>query len=68
MKKDLHVVGAVIIDNGKIIALKWEFPGGKIEQEKTHQNALESYSKYISHLITIFCSDTRTNEQILLTT
>ncbi|WP_430534824.1 (deoxy)nucleoside triphosphate pyrophosphohydrolase [Listeria rocourtiae] len=50
MKKDIHVVGAVIIQNGKILcaqrsahtslALQWEFPGGKIEASETPQNAL----------------------------
>ncbi|MBS4197094.1 (deoxy)nucleoside triphosphate pyrophosphohydrolase [Lederbergia citri] len=51
MKKDIHVVGAVIIDNGKILCaqrnphkalpLKWEFPGGKIEEDETPQEALK---------------------------
>ncbi|MBC1502021.1 (deoxy)nucleoside triphosphate pyrophosphohydrolase [Listeria weihenstephanensis] len=50
MKKDIHVVGAVIIQNDKILcaqraentslALQWEFPGGKIEKDETPQNAL----------------------------
>ena len=45
MKKDLHVVGAVIIENDKILCaqrgssktlpLKWEFPGGKIEADES---------------------------------
>lgn len=40
MKKNIHVVGAVIIENGNILCaqrgpskalpFKWEFPGGKI--------------------------------------
>lgn len=50
MKKDIYVVGAVIIKSGKILcaqrsantslALQWEFPGGKIETNETPQNAL----------------------------
>ncbi|MCL9663589.1 (deoxy)nucleoside triphosphate pyrophosphohydrolase [Paenibacillus hunanensis] len=51
MKKHIHVVGAVIIENEKILcaqrgatktlAYKWEFPGGKIEQGETAQEALK---------------------------
>ncbi|MBU8878249.1 NUDIX domain-containing protein [Bacillus sp. FJAT-29790] len=50
MKKAIYVVGAVIIQNDKILCaqrgqskvlpLKWEFPGGKIEQGETPQEAL----------------------------
>ena len=50
MKKNIHVVGAVIIENGKILCaqrgldkalpLKWEFPGGKIEEGESPQEAL----------------------------
>lgn len=50
MKKNIHVVGAVIIENGKILcaqrgegkilSLKWEFPGGKIEEGESPQEAL----------------------------
>jgi len=50
MKKNIHVVGAVIIENNKILCaqrgpskslpLKWEFPGGKIEEGETQQGAL----------------------------
>lgn len=50
MKKNIHVVGAVIIENGKILCaqrgpqktlpLKWEFPGGKIEENESPQEAL----------------------------
>lgn len=50
MKKNIHVVGAVIIENGKILCaqrgpdkampLKWEFPGGKIEAGESPQEAL----------------------------
>jgi 8-oxo-dGTP diphosphatase len=50
MKKNIHVVGAVILENGKILCaqrgytktlpLKWEFPGGKIEDNETPQEAL----------------------------
>ncbi|MGP1906855.1 (deoxy)nucleoside triphosphate pyrophosphohydrolase [Metabacillus sp. JX24] len=50
MKKNIHVVGAVIIENdkilcaqrgnGKVLPLKWEFPGGKIEEGETPQEAL----------------------------
>ncbi|TAA73389.1 (deoxy)nucleoside triphosphate pyrophosphohydrolase [Planococcus salinarum] len=51
MKKNIHVVGAVITDNGKILCAQrgyekalpglWEFPGGKIESEETPQHALQ---------------------------
>jgi 8-oxo-dGTP diphosphatase len=49
-KKIIEVVAAVIISNDKYfvaqrankgeLALKWEFPGGKIEQDETPENAL----------------------------
>ena len=48
--KDIQVVGAAIMKNGKLFAaqrsdrgetaLKWEFPGGKIEQGETPEQAL----------------------------
>ena len=51
MKKNIHVVGAVIVKEGKILCAKrgetkslpflWEFPGGKIEEDETPQAALE---------------------------
>ena len=51
MKKNIHVVGAVIIENEKILCaqrgpdkslpLLWEFPGGKIEADETPQSALK---------------------------
>ncbi|WNS73716.1 (deoxy)nucleoside triphosphate pyrophosphohydrolase [Bacillus sp. DTU_2020_1000418_1_SI_GHA_SEK_038] len=51
MKKDIFVVGAVIIDKGKILCaqrgsnkilpFKWEFPGGKIEEGELPQEALK---------------------------
>lgn len=51
MKKEVHVVGAVIYDNGKILCAqrgptktlpyKWEFPGGKIEPGELPQEALQ---------------------------
>lgn len=51
MKKHIHVVGAVIVEDGKILcaqrgatktlAYKWEFPGGKIEEDETPQAALK---------------------------
>ncbi|MBM7541184.1 (deoxy)nucleoside triphosphate pyrophosphohydrolase [Amphibacillus cookii] len=50
-KKDIHVVGAVIIKENKILCAqrgaskllpyKWEFPGGKIERNETPQEALK---------------------------
>lgn len=51
MKKDIHVVGAAILKDGKILcaqrgnkktlAYKWEFPGGKIEHGETPEQALK---------------------------
>ena len=50
MKKQIHVVGAVIVSEGKVLAVQrgpngslpgmWEFPGGKIEHGETPQAAL----------------------------
>jgi 8-oxo-dGTP diphosphatase len=50
MKKNIYVVGAVIIENEKILCaqrgqdktlpFKWEFPGGKIEKGESPQEAL----------------------------
>lgn len=50
MKKNIHVVGAVIVEDGKILCaqrgsekelpLLWEFPGGKIEAEESPEEAL----------------------------
>lgn len=50
MKKNIYVVGAVIIKNGKILCAQrsentslpnlWEFPGGKIEDGETPEEAL----------------------------
>lgn len=50
MKKQINVVGAVLLENGRILATKrnddrilgtlWEFPGGKIEVGETPQQAL----------------------------
>ena len=52
MKKNIHVVGAVIIENGKILCaqrgpskslpLKWEFPGGKIEYGRDAPRSIKS--------------------------
>ncbi|MGI6879728.1 (deoxy)nucleoside triphosphate pyrophosphohydrolase [Microbacterium sp. gxy059] len=50
MKKQIHVVGAVIVDAGNILCARrgrgslaglWEFPGGKIEQGETAREALQ---------------------------
>lgn len=50
MKKNIHVVGAVIFKDGKILCaqrgtekslpLIWEFPGGKIEEGEKPEDAL----------------------------
>lgn len=49
--KEIHVVGAAIMDGSKVLAaqrskkmkspLKWEFVGGKVEKGETHKSALE---------------------------
>lgn len=50
MKKQIHVVGAVIVRDGMILCTQrgtgplaglWEFPGGKIEPGESPQAALE---------------------------
>lgn len=51
MKKELNVVGAIIIKDGKILCAQrgeskalpnmWEFPGGKIELDETPREALK---------------------------
>lgn len=51
MKKHIRVVGAVIVEKGKVLCaqrpadknlpLKWEFPGGKIEGNESHEEALK---------------------------
>jgi 8-oxo-dGTP diphosphatase len=49
MLKTIHVVGAIIIQDGKALATQrgygdysgwWEFPGGKIEEGETPEEAL----------------------------
>ena len=51
MKRHLDVVGAVIIQDGKILCAqrgpegnlpyKWEFPGGKVEADESPREALQ---------------------------
>ena len=51
MKKRIAVVGAAIIENNKLLAAKrsegrslggyWEFPGGKINEGETPEEALQ---------------------------
>lgn len=51
MKKTIEVVGAIIVDNGKILCAQrgpekslanfWEFPGGKVEANETPIEALK---------------------------
>lgn len=51
MKKYIRVVGAVIVEDGEVLCaqrpadknlpLKWEFPGGKIEADESHEDALK---------------------------
>lgn len=51
MKKEINVVGAIIIQDGKILCCQrgedralanlWEFPGGKIEEDESKVDALK---------------------------
>lgn len=51
MKKEINVVGAIIVENGKILCCQrglgrslanlWEFPGGKIDTGETKIQALQ---------------------------
>lgn len=51
MKKQITVVGAVLLEDGKVLATRrnddrilgtlWEFPGGKVEAGETPQEALK---------------------------
>ncbi|MFC2948712.1 (deoxy)nucleoside triphosphate pyrophosphohydrolase [Virgibacillus sediminis] len=51
MKKDIYVVGAIIVEDGKVLCAqrgpdkslpyKWEFPGGKIEKGELPEDALK---------------------------
>lgn len=51
MRKQIQVVGAVILEDGKVLCAqrgpagslggKWEFPGGKIEPNESPRQALE---------------------------
>lgn len=50
MKKKIHVVGAAILRDGKVLVLQrgfekslpglWEFPGGKVEAQENEKQAL----------------------------
>ena len=61
MKKTIKVVGAVLLRDGKVLAaqrsasmslpLMWEFPGGKIEADKTPTAALRRELKEELHVI-----------------
>lgn len=58
-KKNIHVVGAVITDGEKILCAQrgtekalpelWEFPGGKIEESESPQEALRREIKEEMH-------------------
>ena len=50
MKKEINVVGAVVVEDGKVLSAQrsqtmslpgmWEFPGGKVEHGETPRDAL----------------------------
>ena len=52
LKRTIRVVGAAIVDNGRVLvarrpfsdkaykSLKWEFPGGKVETGETNEQAV----------------------------
>ncbi len=41
IKKDNKILCTQRADDGRFLSLKWEFPGGKIEANETHQEALK---------------------------
>ncbi|MGE4571954.1 MAG: (deoxy)nucleoside triphosphate pyrophosphohydrolase [Candidatus Izemoplasmatales bacterium] len=41
IQKDNKILCTQRADDGRFLSLKWEFPGGKIEENETHQEALK---------------------------
>jgi 8-oxo-dGTP diphosphatase len=74
MKKRINVVGAVIVNDGKILCAQrgvagnlphmWEFPGGKIEPGETPEQALgrEIIEELECHIVVGEHVDTTTHE------
>ncbi len=72
MPKQIDVVGAVIIADGRILCAqrgasgalggKWEFPGGKIEPNETRRAALER------EIVEELCCEITVGEEVVTTT
>ena len=41
IQKDNKILCTQRADDGRFLSLKWEFPGGKIEKDESHQQALK---------------------------
>lgn len=61
IKKNNRILCTQRADDGRFLSLKWEFPGGKIEENESHQEALKREIKeelnlninVLEHFITV---------------